>query len=306
MSGLWGNFDLNAGNDMNLIHHLNNQGKLSVLGTARSYFTDKTPRKNKLGQFLLATESSSGLDLHVDPGNPVATTSVEIPKDKVELVQKWCGSLRGKPRAGCNFDIANGAKPQDTFENFHMDAVQEDSKALIKDKCSKLVDSVKVTEKELTFGEGASVGTSFAIITWFKFNSPVGPDTKNKYDGEIASRGTVWSLVIQDSRPTFSVGDVTCQANDAIASSSWIHIAGVANVPDKKIYLYVNGEEVCSSALTTVPPPSNDAIILPASKPADGIIGKTYYTPLNVFKKEIKERFADVANTPRSTLPGCA
>ncbi len=60
LTGAWGDWDGNAGNDQSLIHQLNAQGKLSVLGTPRSHFKNQTRRTSASGQVLPA------LDMELD------------------------------------------------------------------------------------------------------------------------------------------------------------------------------------------------------------------------------------------------
>jgi len=305
LSGLWGNFDLNGPNDWSLIHEMNNRGRLSVLGTSRSYFSDKTPRTDSNGQFQLAfdMEVKNTADLHVAPGGPVKISdeTPEIPLKYQDAVKEQCSLLRGLPGKGCIQDIILGADPKDTGKRFHMDAVQNDAKELTGKSCLKLIDGLSVSEADLTFGEGASVGTSFSVMMWYKFRDP----STSERSGHVVYRGKQWSIDFVDGKATFSVGSVSCSAQDAFMSTEWHHIGAVADTTKSAINLYVDGKLSCSSPYKFDPASeSKSAIVFPTKEAANGVVGKVYFVPLHVTAEEVASRFA--LAKPSASLPNCS
>ena len=253
LTGAWGDWNGNAGNDRALLDQLNAAGKLSVLGTPRSYFKDKTPRANTQGQFMLAFDMElDASQNHVIPVIPGESLTVDIQEpekqcpEKAAEVAKFCVGLFGGALANCGKDICLGAAPADAVASAHVDQIQNNLMKLLPqtnaqqqgDTCMPL-NEIKRFDKVPSNGGG-----SFAFSTWIKQEGL-------KLEGTIAKKGSEWSLQSNNGGDiTFTSNGKSCTAAKAIGLK-YKNIIAVSSASEKKIQVIVDGKVECSVSAET-------------------------------------------------------
>ena len=250
LTGMWGDWNGNAGNDQQIVNELNAAGKLSVLGTPRSYFKDKTPRANTQGQFMLAFDMElDDSQNHVIPGETI-TVDIQEPEkqcpEKAATVAKFCVGLFGSSLANCGSDICLGGDPAHSAASAHEDQINGHSMKLLPqtnaqqqgDTCI-LLDEIKRFDKVPSNGGG-----SFAFSTWIKQEGL-------KLEGTIAKKGSEWSLQSNDEGDiTFTSNGKSCKAAKAIGLK-YKNIIAVSSASEKKIQVIVDGKVECSVSAET-------------------------------------------------------
>jgi len=250
-TGIWGDWDGDKGNDERFRNALNAEGKLSVLGTPRSYFKDKKPRTNTNGQFMLAFDMElDASQNHVIPGETITVDIQEpekqCPPEKAATVAKFCVGLFGSSLANCGSDICLGGDPAHSASSAHVDQIQRHSMKLLPptnpeqqgDTCI-LFDEIKRFDKVPSNGGG-----SFAFSTWIKQEGL-------KLEGTIAKKGSEWSLQSNDEGDiTFISNGKSCKAAKAIGLK-YKNIIAVSSATEKKIQVIVDGQVECSVSAET-------------------------------------------------------
>jgi len=247
LTGAWGDWNGDAGNDQGIVNTLNAQGKLSVLGTPRSYFKNKEPRTNKDGQFMLAFDMELDESQNrVIPGEQM-TIDIEEPSkqcpEKADIVEKNCKGLVGGSLLACNGDICLGADAKEAGISAHEDQVQTHQKKLLHragqeegDTCI-LLNQVKEFDNMPKNG-----GKSFSFSMFIKQEG-------EKLEGSIAKKGP-WTLESSDSGDiTFTSNGVSCKATKVIGRE-FKNVIAVSSSTDRKIKIFVDGQQACSADVT--------------------------------------------------------
>jgi len=277
VTGAWGDWNGNRGNDQGIVNTLNAQGKLSVMGTARSYFKNKSPRVDSSGQTLLACDMQlDESQVRIIPGEMMTLEVSGAEKtcpDKADIVAKYCVGTSGDFLKDCEADICLGADPEQSGVRAHMNSVQEPKNNLLgstgeKDVCRPL-NSIK--EISAPSG-GAKEGSSFSFAAWIKREGL-------KMSGVIAKRESEWSFTSDvDGKLVFTANGASCTTDSKVLSREWAHVAAVYSGSDKEVRIFVNGEKACSAAVKDAGPiPSGTLQIGSIKDQADAKIGKAYY-----------------------------
>lgn len=253
LSGAWGDWNGDRGNDVALLHQLNAAGKLSVKGTPRSYFTDKKPRTNTQGQFMLAFDMElDASQNHVIPVIPGESLTVDIQEpekqcpEKAAEVAKFCVGLFGGALGNCGADICLGVAPAEAAASAHGVQIRNNLMQLLPqtnaeqqgDTCM-LLNEIKRFDKVPSNGGG-----SFAFSTWIKQEGL-------KLEGTIAKKGSEWSLQSNNGGDiTFTSNGKSCTAAKAIGLK-YKNIIAVSSATEKKIQIIVDGQVECSVSAET-------------------------------------------------------
>jgi len=287
LSGAWGDWDGNAGNDQHHVNQLNAAGKLSVLGTPRSYFKNKAPRTNTNGQFMLAFDMElDASQNHVIPGDTITMDIQEPTKqcpEKAALIAKFCKGVFGGALEDCGSDICLKVAPNDagTFAHEH----QVDSKQIkllaqtnekqTGDTCM-LLNEIKQFPKVPTTG-----GKSFSFSAFIKKEG-------NKLEGTIAKKGNEWELESNNAGDViFTSNGVTCRAKGVIGTK-YKNIIAVSSNTEKKIKIIVDGNEACSVPATAFFEPSETGLQLGSiSAHVEAKVAKATYVASGVRSNEV-------------------
>jgi len=249
LTGAWGDFNGDAGNDQHIVNQLNARGRLSVLGTPRSYFKNKAPRSSTDGQFMLAFDMElDASQNHVIPGETV-TMDIQAPgkkcPEKAAIIAKACKGVFGGALEACGGDICFGIKPASAGKNAHEDQVQTKQIKVLSqtsptqegDTCM-ILNEVKSVKKVPVTG-----GKSFSFSTWIKQEG-------ERLQGPIAKKDD-WSLESNVKGDiTFTSNGKTCVAKQAIGEA-FKNVIAVSSATDKKISIIVDGKVQCSVAAET-------------------------------------------------------
>jgi len=288
LAGAWGDWDGNAGNDQHHVNQLNAQGKLSVLGTPRSYFKDKTPRTDASGQFLLAFDMElDASQTHVIPGD-MLTTDVQTPTkecpDKADIVAKECKGTYGGFLESCGSDICLGANPKDSGIAAHNGQVG--------DLKTQLLPQAGETQKTDTcmilneFKESKTLAKTKGGNSW-SFSTFIKQEGEN-LKGTIAKKGDEWALESNaEGDVVFTSNGVSCTAKNAIGRN-YKNIVAVSSGTDQAIKVFVDGKVACSVTGKVFDKPLNAPVQLGSvSNHIDAKIAKPVYVASGVRSNEI-------------------
>lgn len=246
LTGAWGDFDGNAGNDQSLIHRLNAQGKLSVLGTPRSYFKNKTPRTSTNGQFLLAFDMElDASQNHIIPGDTITTDIQQPTKEcpaKAAIVAKSCKGTYGGYLEACGSDICLGVKPELAGREAHKGQVDSKQIKLLPQQSEKQAGDTCMVLNEVKQIKGLpeTGGNSFSFATFIKQEG-------ENLQGTIAKKGSEWALESNAQGDiVFTSNGASCTAQNAIGRN-YKNIVAVSSGTDQTIKVYVNGKVACAA-----------------------------------------------------------
>ena len=294
VTGAWGDWNGDAGNDQGIVNNLNSKGRLSVLGTPRSYFKDKKPRANSNGQFMLAFDMELDESLNrVIPGE-MMTLEIEEPEkqcpDKAAVIAANCKGVFGGALKSCGGDICYNQDPKKAGIEAHKDQVIDKKKNLL-DKEPEAGQSPSTTDtcvslngvKELSDLPQLAGGKSFSFATWIKREG-------GKMKGIIAKRGQQWSLESNsDGDITFTSNGASCTTKGKVISRNWAHITAVASATDSKIRIFVDGKQACDAAVTAdfAEPSDGSVQIGSINDQSDAKIGRAFYVASGVRANEV-------------------
>jgi len=248
VTGAWADWNGDAGNDQAIINQLNAQGKLSVLGTPRSYFKNKTPRTSTNGQFMLAFDMElDESQTRVIPGESITMDIQEPTKqcpDKAAIIAQSCKGVFGGALKDCGADICLGVTPAEAGRDAHKGQVEKELIKLLpqtndqqKGDTCMLLDQLKQVDKLPRTG-----GKSFSFSTFIKQEG-------ERLQGTIARKGDEWSLESNnDGDVIFTSNGVSCKAPKVIGRQ-YKNVVAVSSATDKTIKILVDGKEVCTKAV---------------------------------------------------------
>ena len=285
LAGAWGDWDGNSGNDQHHVNQLNAQGKLSVLGTPRSYFKNKTPRTDASGQFLLAFDMElDASQTHVIPGD-MLTKDVEIPTkecpSKADIVAKECKGTYGGFLESCGSDICLGAKPKLSGIQAHQGQVG--------DLKTQLLPQAGETQKTDTcmilneFKESKTLAKTKGGNSW-SFSSFIKQEGDN-LKGTIARFGEASVTSTADGDIVFTSNGASCTAKKVIGRK-WKSVIAVSSGTAKEIRIYVDGKVACNAAGTNFETPQNAFQLGSVNDHIDAKISKPVYVASGVRDNE--------------------
>jgi hypothetical protein len=249
LTGAWGDWNGNAGNDQGIVNELNAQGKLSVLGTPRSYFKNKEPRTSKDGQFMLAFDMELDESQNrVIPGEQI-TIDIEEPSkkcpEKAEIVEQNCKGVVGGALLACSGDICLGVDPKQAGISAHEAQVQTHQKKLLpQTTATQDGDTCMLLDQVKEFGDlPKSGGKSFSLSMFIKQEG-------EKLEGAIAKKGTEWTLESNDAGDViFTSNGKSCKAAKTLGRT-YKNVIAVSSSTDRKIKIFVDGQQACSVDVT--------------------------------------------------------
>jgi len=250
LTGAWGDWNGDAGNDHGIVNQLNAQGKLSVLGTPRSYFKNKEPRTSKDGQFMLAFDMELDESQNrVIPGEQMTIDIEESSKkcpEKDEIVKQNCKGVVGGALLACSGDICLGVDAKQAGISAHEDQVQQHQKKLLpQTSATQDGDTCILLNQVKEFSDLPKIdgGKSFSLSTFIKQEG-------EKLDGPIAKKGTEWTLESNDAGDViFTSNGKSCKAAKAIGRT-FKNVIAVSSSTDRKIKIFVDGQQACSADVT--------------------------------------------------------
>jgi len=287
LTGAWGDWDGNAGNDQSLIHQLNAQGKLSVLGTPRSYFKNKTPRTSASGQFLLAFDMElDASQNHVIPGETL-TMDIQQPTkecpDKAAIIEKSCKGTYGGFLESCGSDICLKVDPKKAGVEAHKGQVDAKQIKLLPQQSEKQAGDTCMLLHEVKEIKGLpeTGGNSFSFATFIKQE---GENLK----GTIAKKGDEWALESNaEGDVVFTSNGVSCTAKNAIGRT-YKNIVAVSSGTDQAIKVFVDGKVACSVTGKVFDKPLDAPVQLGSvNSHIDAKIAKPVYVASGVRSNEI-------------------
>jgi len=287
LTGAWGDWNGNAGNDQSLINQLNAQGKLSVLGTPRSYFKNKTPRSNPNGQFLLAFDMElDASQNHVIPGKTITMDIQQPTKEcpaKAAIVEKTCKGTYGGFHESCSSDICLGVKPEEAGREAHKGQVDAKQIKLLPQQGEKQAGDTCMLLREVKEIKGLpeTGGNSFSFATFIKQEG-------ENLQGTIAKKGDEWALESNAQGDiVFTSNGASCTAKSAIGRK-YKNIIAVSSGTDRAIKVYVDGKVACAARGKVFDKPLDAPVQLGSiSSHIDAKIAKPVYVASGVRSNEI-------------------
>jgi len=303
MTGLWGDWDGNAGNDRQLINTMNSQGKLSVLGTPRSYFKDKKPRTDAQGQFLLACDMQLDTSHNrIIPGDTMTADIQQAAKDcadKEAIVKKNCIDVYGEYFDQCSGDICladNEDHPRLIGQERHQAQVEQKRTLLLSQadtSKNQAFDTCMILNQDRPVnGLSHNGGNSFSVAFWIRQEG-------TNIQGTIFTFGESTLTSSLNGDIVFASNGASCTAKGAIGNG-WKHVIAVSYGTTKLIEVYVGGQVACSVAGNDFPTVSKDVTLQLGSidRHISAKIARPVYVASAVFSNEVS-LFTD-------TRPACA
>jgi hypothetical protein len=307
LSGAWGDWNGNGNNDRTFVNDLNNKGLLSVLGSPRSYFKNRNPRKDASNRVIIASDMkldpSQNVILRVGNGGagnillqhknlrlrgaPVNDILIDTPKpsercpEKAADIQKHCKGIFGDMNDVCGADICFGVDPEDAGQSAHQGQVM-----LHKQRLLELPSSDRQTCMRLNgFKEVKDMphigGQSFSFSTFIKQEGL-------NLQGVIAKVDNLWSLESNSNGDiVFSSNGVTCKA-DKVISRPWRHVIAVSSGTEQTIKIFVDGQKVCSSQGKSFPQVEGVTVqVGSVGHHLDASIARPVYVPSGIRENEV-------------------
>jgi len=275
---------------------MNSQGKLSVLGTPRSYFKDKKPRTDAQGQFLLASDMQLDASLNrIIPGDTMTADIQQQGCERDAIVKQHCLDLFGSYLdLQCHGDICANVDPTEAGANAHKNQVLDKRTLLLPQATqNQAFDSCMILDRVHQVNVLHHTGSdSFSVALWIRQEGA-------NIQGTIFSFGESTLTSSHNGDIIFASNGASCTAKGVIVNG-WKHVIAVSYGTTKLIEVYVGGQVACSVAGNDFPTVSKDVTLQLGSidRHISAKIARPVYVASAVFSNE--------ASMFTQTRPNCA
>ena len=184
----------------------------------------------------------------VIPGEQMTIDIEETSKtcpEKAEIVKQNCKGVVGGALLACSGDICLGADPKQAGISAHEAQVQTHQKKLLSQTtATQDGDTCMLLNQVKEFGDlPKNGGKSFSVSMFIKQEG-------EKLEGAIAKKGTEWTLESNDAGDvTFTSNGKSCKAAKTLGRT-YKNVIAVSSSTDRKIKIFVDGQQACSADVT--------------------------------------------------------